>query len=98
MTRSDLIHGDRPWRAHVKCSPRPWWAIAASAVVAAAVVAAVPALGLLAVAAWCWWAARPELALVGGRAPLGSGEWLDWNAHFDLSAQEAEERQKKSGN
>lgn len=102
MTRADLMRGDAPWRLRVLVSQRlsgRWRAVwRAGAVVLALATFVVPG-GLWAALVACWLTAgvRAEVWVVGGgRRPLTTQEWSEWNAHMALAAAEREHAEKEA--
>lgn len=102
MRRVDLLRGDRPWRIDLRTSPpvsarqRAYGALGALLLIVSAYEAPTGLWALLAAClAWIWF--RPSFWLTGGgRPPLATSEWLEWNAHLALSAAEQEHAQKEA--
>jgi ABC-type sugar transport system permease subunit len=75
--------------------PYPW---AVSAAVAAVFVLSLlaPALAVLIALAAAWGLWKPTVEVHGGRRPLSTAEWIEWNAHLALSAEEQERARKEA--
>lgn len=102
MTRADLLRGDAPWRLrvlfHRRLSGR-WDVVWRAAAVVLACGAFVVPGGLWAALVACWLVAgvRGEVWFVGGgRRPLSSVEWLEWNAHMELADAERKHAEKEA--
>lgn len=103
MTVDDLLLGDRPWRARVAITRRPFTRRRAAVLALLVLVAVCPltpvavALAAVVAAVWVGWSAEAWME-GGGHHPLGSLDVATWLAYDDLALEDRKAAEAEAKN